>query len=145
MVKLTELKLNKIRKQIPININGEEKLITIYNPIGKKREQILEILDKGNKLSDKGVAADMLYKSILKEFVDIDVDLKSTKGLLKAPTMQLLEINHEIDEILHEIQYEFITGQIRQLNANRIAAMATVSIAKVKQLQEDMDKLNGNV
>ena len=145
MVKLTELKLNKIRKQIPININGEEKLITIYNPIGKKREQILEILDKGNKLSDKEVAADMLYKSILKEFVDIDVDLKSTKGLLKAPTMQLLEINHEIDEILHEIQYEFITGQIRQLNANRIAAMATVSIAKVKQLQEDVDKLNGNV
>lgn len=145
MIKLTELKLNKIRKQIPINIDGEEKLITIYNPIGKKREQILEILDKGNKLSDKGVAADMLYKSILKEFVDIDVDLKSTKGLLKAPTMQLLEINHEIDEILHEIQYEFITGQIRQLNANRIAAMATVSINKVKQLQEDMDKLNGNV
>ena len=145
MIKLTELKLNKIRKQIPINIDGEEKLITIYNPIGKKREQILEILDKGNKLSDKEVAADMLYKSILKEFVDIDVDLKSTKGLLKAPTMQLLEINHEIDEILHEIQYEFITGQIRQLNANRIAAMATVSIAKVKQLQEDMDKLNGNV
>ena len=145
MVKLTELKLNKIRKQIPINIDGEEKLITIYNPIGKKREQILEILDKGNKLSDKEVAADMLYKSILKEFVDIDVDLKSTKGLLKAPTMQLLEINHEIDEILHEIQYEFITGQIRQLNANRIAAMATVSIAKVKQLQEDVDKLNGNV
>ena len=145
MVKLTELKLNKIRKQIPININGEEKLITIYNPIGKKREQILEILDKGNKLSDKGVAADMLYKSILKEFVDIDVDLKSTKGLLKAPTMQLLEINHEIDEILHEIQYEFITGQIRQLNANRIAAMATVSIAKVKQLQEDVEKLNADI
>ena len=145
MVKLTELKLNKIRKQIPININGEEKLITIYNPIGKKREQILEILDKGNKLSDKEVAADMLYKSILKELVDIDVDLKSSKGLLKAPTMQLLELNHEIDEILHEIQYEFITGQIRQLNANRIAAMATVSINKVKQLQEDMDKLNGNV
>lgn len=145
MVKLTELKLNKIRKQIPININGEEKLITIYNPIGKKREQILKLLETGNKLSDKEVAADMLYKSILKEFVDIDVDLKSTKGLLKAPTMQLLEINHEIDEILHEIQYEFITGQIRQLNANRIAAMATVSIAKVKQLQEDMEKLNADI
>ena len=87
----------------------------------------------------------MLYKSILKELVDIDVDLKSSKGLLKAPTMQLLELNNEIDEILHEIQYEFITGQIRQLNANRTAAMATVSINKVKQLQEDMDKLNGNV
>ena len=145
MIKLTDLKLNKIRKQIPINIDGEEKLITIYNPIGKKREQILKLLEAGNKLSDKEVAADMLYKSILKELVDIDVDLKSSKGLLKAPTMQLLELNHEIDEILHEIQYEFITGQIRQLNANRIAAMATVSINKVKQLQEDMDKLNGNV
>ena len=145
MIKLTELKLNKIRKQIPINIDGEEKLITIYNPIGKKREQILKLLETGNKLSDKEVAADMLYKSILKELVDIDVDLKSSKGLLKAPTMQLLELNYEIDEILHEIQYEFITGQIRQLNANRIAAMATVSINKVKQLQEDMDKLNGNV
>ena len=145
MIKLTELKLNKIRKQIPINIDGEEKLITIYNPIGKKREQILKLLETGNKLSDKEVAADMLYKSILKDLVDIDVDLKSSKGLLKAPTMQLLELNYEIDEILHEIQYEFITGQIRQLNANRIAAMATASINKVKQLQEDLDKLNVNV
>ena len=145
MIKLTELKLNKIRKQIPVNVNGEEKFITIYNPIGKKREQIIELLETGNKISDKEVAADMLYKSILKELVDIDIDLKSTKGLLKAPTMQLLELNHEIDEILHEIQYEFITGQIRQLNTNRIAAMATVSINKVKQLKEDVDKLNANV
>ena len=77
MIKLTELKLNKIRKQIPINIDGEEKLITIYNPIGKKREQILKLLETGNKLSDKEVAADMLYKSISTSSFNIDFNLSS--------------------------------------------------------------------
>lgn len=145
MSKLSDLKLNKVRRVIRFEVDGEQKEITVYNPIGKKREQLLKMLETGGKITDKDKAADMLYKSILKELVGVELDLKSTNGLLKAPTLQMLELNHEVSEILHELQYEFITGQIRQLNANRVATMAAISIDKVAQLKEDIDKLNGNV
>ena len=64
----------------------------------------------------------MLYKSILKELVGLDVDVKNTVPLAKAPSIILLQINHEIDEIIYELQYEFISSQMRLLNQAKISA-----------------------
>lgn len=144
--KLSELKLNKVRKVLKYEIDGVEKQITIYNAIGKKRENLLKLFQVGSRIDDKDKAASMMYESVLKELVDIDIDTKGFKSMFKAPSMTLLELNHIIEEILHEIQYEFITGQIRQLNATRLSAVTAISIDKVKQLQEDVERLsNGEV
>ena len=43
-VKLSELKLNKVRKILEYEVDGDKKQITIYNAIGKKRENLLSIL-----------------------------------------------------------------------------------------------------
>ncbi len=145
-VKLSELKLNKVRKVLKYEIDGVEKQITIYNAIGKKRENLLKLFQVGSRIDDKDKAASMMYESVLKELVDIDIDTKGFKSMFKAPSMTLLELNHIIEEILHEIQYEFITGQIRQLNATRLSAVTAISMDKVKQLQEDVERLsNGEV
>lgn len=144
--KLSELKLNKVRKVLKYEIDGVEKQITIYNAIGKKRENLLKLFQVGSRIDDKDKAASMMYESVLKELVDIDIDTKGFKSMFKAPSMTLLELNHIIEEILHEIQYEFITGQIRQLNAARLSAVTAISMDKVKQLQEDVERLsNGEV
>lgn len=144
--KLSELKLNKVRKVLKYEIDGFEKQITIYNAIGKKRENLLKLFQVGSRIDDKDKAASMMYESVLKELVDIDIDTKGFKSMFKAPSMTLLELNHIIEEILHEIQYEFITGQIRQLNATRLSAVTAISMDKVKQLQEDVERLsNGEV
>ena len=144
--KLSELKLNKVRKVLKYEIDGVEKQITIYNAIGKKRENLLKLFQVGSRIDDKDKAASMMYESVLKELVDIDIDTKGFKSMFKAPSMTLLELNHIIEEILHEIQYEFITGQIRQLNATRLSVVTAISMDKVKQLQEDVERLsNGEV
>ena len=144
--KLSELKLNKVRKVLKYEIDGVEKQITIYNAIGKKRENLLKLFQVGSRIDDKDKAASMMYESVLKELVDIDIDTKGFKSMFKAPSMTLLELNHIIEEILHEIQYEFITGQIRQLNATRLSAVTAISMDKVKQLQEDIEELrNANI
>lgn len=144
--KLSELKLNKVRKVLKYEIDGVEKQITIYNAIGKKRENLLKLFQVGSRIDDKDKAASMMYESVLKELVDIDIDTKGFKSMFKAPSMTLLELNHIIEEILHEIQYEFITGQIRQLNATRLSAVTAISMDKVKQLQEDVERFsNGEV
>ena len=145
-VKLSELKLNKVRKVLKYEIDGVEKQITIYNAIGKKRENLLKLFQVGSRIDDKDKAAAMMFESVLKELVEIDIDTKGFKSMFKAPSMTLLELNHIIEEILHEIQYEFITGQIRQLNATRLSAVTAISMDKVKQLQEDVERLsNGEV
>lgn len=138
-VKLSELKLNKIRKVLEYTVNDEKKQITIFNPIGKKRENLLNILKTGSQLTDKNKAADMLYKSILKELVDLDV--RNTLPLAKAPNIILLQINHEIDEIIYELQYEFISSQMRALNQARISAMTALSLKKANEMTEDIEGL----
>lgn len=140
-VKLSELKLNKIRKVLEYTVNDEKKQITIFNPIGKKRENLLNILKTGSQLTDKNKAADMLYKSILKELVDLDVDVRNTLPLAKAPNIILLQINHEIDEIIYELQYEFISSQMRALNQARISAMTALSLKKANEMTEDIEGL----
>ena len=140
-VKLSELKLNKIRKVLEYTVNDEKKQITIFNPIGKKRENLLNILKTGSQLTDKNKASDMLYKSILKELVDLDVDVRNTLPLAKAPNIILLQINHEIDEIIYELQYEFISSQMRALNQARISAMTALSLKKANEMTEDIEGL----
>lgn len=88
----------------------------------------------------------MLYKSILKELVDLDVDVKNTVPLAKAPSIILLQINHEIDEIIYELQYEFISSQMRLLNQAKISAMTALSLKKANEMTEDIESLkNANV
>ena len=144
--KLSELKLSKVRKVLDYEVDGVKKQVVIYNAIGKKRENLLKLFQVGSRIDDKDKAASMMYESVLKELVDIDIDTKGFKSMFKAPSMTLLELNHIIEEILHEIQYEFITGQIRQLNATRLSAVTAISMDKVKQLQEDIEELrNANI
>lgn len=144
--KISELKLDKVRKTLKYEVDGIEKEIVIYNAIGKTREILLKILQTGSQIQDKDKATKMLYESILKELVDVDVDTKGFKSIFKAPNMTMLELNHTIEEILYELQYEFITGQIRRLNATKIATMTAISLEKVKGLQEDIEGLkDGNI
>ena len=139
--KLSELKLNKVRKILEYEVDGNKKQITIYNAIGKKRENLLNMLQAGSKLEDKNKAADMIYKSILKELVDLDIDVKNTIPLSKAPNIILLQINHEIDEIVYELQYEFLSSQMRLLNQAKISAMTSLSLQKIEDMKEDIEEL----
>ena len=139
--KLSELKLNKVRKVLEYEVDGNKKQIIIYNAIGKKRENLLNMLQAGSKLEDKNKAADMIYKSILKELVDLDIDVKNTIPLSKAPNIILLQINHEIDEIVYELQYEFLSSQMRLLNQAKISAMTSLSLQKIEDMKEDIEEL----
>ena len=141
--KLSDLKLQKVRKIIQYEINGEKKIITVFNPIGKKRLQLLEMLSSIDKVDTENVnnVADTLYKSLLKELVDIDVDMKKLTTLDKYPSLALMEINKEIDEIIFELQYEYITGQIRKANQTIIAAMSGVLINKTEKINDLLEDL----
>ena len=142
--KLSDLKLPKVRKVIQCEVNGEQKIITVFNPTGKKRVQLLEMLSSINKVGkdDMGNVADTLYKSLLKELVDIEVDMDKVSILDKYPSLTLMEVNKEIEEIIFELQYEYITGQIRRANNTIISAMSGVLINKTEKINSLLEELN---
>ena len=141
--KISELKLQKVRKVIQYELNGEKRIITIFNPIGKKRLQLLEMLSSIDKVGEENIddVADTLYRTLLKELVDIEVDMKKLTTLDKYPSLALMEINKEIDEIIFELQYEYITGQIRRANQTIISAMSGVLINKTEKINELLEDL----
>lgn len=143
--KLSELKLPKVRCVLEYEVDGNKKQIKIYNAIGKKRENLINILKTGDKLTDKDKVADMLYKSILKELVEIDVDLRSTIGLTKTPSLTLLQLNHEVDEIMCELQCEFIYDQMRMLNQAKISTLTALSLKKMDDMTKEVEKLNADI
>ena len=141
--KLSDLKLQKVRKIIQYEINGEKKIITVFNPIGKKRLQLLEMLSSIDKVGEENIndVADTLYRTLLKELVDIEVDMKKLTTLDKYPSLALMEINKEIDEIIFELQYEYIAGQIRMANQTIISAMSGVLINKTEKINSLLEDL----
>ena len=145
--KLSELKLPKVRKVIQFEVDGVKKNITVFNPVGKKRLQLLEILSSVDMLGENGSKdiADTLYKTLLKELVDIEVDMKKVTTLDKYPSLTLMEMNKEIEEILFELQYEYITNQIRRANNTLITAMSGVLINKTNKLNEILEDLNNSI
>ena len=145
--KLSELKLPKVRKVIQFEVDGIKKNITVFNPVGKKRLQLLEILSSVDMLGENGSKdiVDTLYKTLLKELVDIEVDMKKVTTLDKYPSLTLMEMNKEIEEILFELQYEYITNQIRRANNTIITAMSGALINKTNRLNEILEDLNNSI
>ena len=64
--KLSDLKLKKVRKVINCEVNGEQKIITVFNPVGEKRIKLLEILSSVNEAGEENIndTANILYKTL---------------------------------------------------------------------------------
>ena len=142
--KLSDLKLPKVRKVINCEVNGEQKNITVFNPVGKKRVQLLEMLSSIDKVDDSDInkVADTFYKSLLKELVDVEIDMKNTATLDKYPSLAVMEINKELEEIIFELQYEYVSSQIRRVNHTVISTMSGVLMNKTNKLNELIEDLN---
>ena len=144
--KLSDLKLPKVRKVIQYEVNGEQKIITIFNPVGKKRIQLIEMLSSVDKVKESDVdnVADILYKSLLKELVDIEVDVKNVTTLEKYPSLALMEMNKELEEIMFELQYEYISGQMRRVNSTIVAAMSSNLLNKTNKLNDLIEEFKNS-
>lgn len=141
--KLSDLKLKKVRKVINCEVNGEQKVITVFNPVGKKRIKLLEILSSVNEAGEENIndTANILYKTLLKELVDIEIDVKNASTLDQYPSLTLMEINKEIEEIIFELQYDYVSSQIRRVNHTIITAMSGSLINKTNKLNELIEDL----
>ena len=134
-VKLNELKGDLVRCIIPYKDNdGKEKQIEVYNIEGERRKQVLEKLNEiVDKVNDFGeLALDDYYAEIIMEFTDIELDKTSIIEIMKNPKLEWLILKQEMDSMIYELQYEYMSELIAQ---NRLLMITGME----KQMEKELE------
>ena len=134
-VKLNELKHGTIRCVIPYkDNNGKEKQIEVYSIEGERRKQVLENLnDIVNKVNDYGeLALDDYYAELISEFTDIKLDKTNIVEIIKNPSLPFLILKQELDSMIYELQYEYMSELIAQSRLLMITGME-------KQMEKELE------
>lgn len=134
-VKLNELKHGLIRAIIPYKTNdGKEKQIEVYNIEGERRKQVLEKLNEiADKVNDFGeLALDDYYAEIIMEFTDVELDKTSIIEIMKNPKLEWLILKQELDSMIYELQYEYMSELIAQSRLLMITGLE-------KQMEKELE------
>ena len=134
-VKLNELKGDLVRCVIPYKTNdGKEKQIEVYNIEGERRKQVLEKLNEiVDKVNDFGeLALDDYYAELISEFTDIKLDKTNIVEIIKNPSLPFLILKQELDSMIYELQYEYMSELIAQSRLLTIAGME-------KQMEKELE------
>lgn len=134
-VKLNELKGGLIRCIIPYKTNdGKEKQIEVYNIEGERRKQVLEKLNEmADKVNDFGeLALDDYYAELISEFTDVELDKTNIVEIIKNPSLPFLILKQELDSMIYELQYEYMSELIAQSRLLMITGME-------KQMEKELE------
>lgn len=138
MINIKDLGLKNIRREIDIVINGEERTILIFNPVGEMRTQLLNLFIKENKEGYEAVNnIEEVYITVLRELTNLeieeDIDLNE---LFNRPSYELIEIRQEINNILNEIQLEFWYEQLNKIDKAKELYLLELVMKKANELQD---------
>ena len=140
-VKLNELKGGLIRCIIPYKDNeGKEKQIEVYNIEGERRKQVLEKLNEiADKVNDFGeLALDDYYAELISEFTDVELDKTNIVEIMKNPKMEWLVLQKELNDMIYELQYEYMSELIAQSRLLMITGME-------KQMEKELEVFNKQI
>lgn len=136
-VKVADLKQKEVRKVITVMFEDNKvEQVTVYNPIGEKRQEILAMMNEySNKTTAK--ATQELTKEILKSLTDLKIYKKDDiEDIISNPTGELLMVLKEVNEIKTELEYEFWTQKIMELNQATINILTAKAMEKSRHLHE---------
>lgn len=136
-VKIADLKQKEVRKVIAVMFEDNRvEQVTVYNPIGEKRQEILAMMNEySNKTTTK--ATQELTKEILKSLTDLKIYKKDDiEDIVSNPTGELLMVLKEVNEIKTELEYEFWTQKIMEINQATINILTAKAMEKSRHLYE---------
>lgn len=116
-MKLSDFKLEEVRKEFVVDINGEVEKVTVYNILDEEREEIRnkisEIIKDKNVLEAEEV--EEVYNILFKTCTNIEVD-EETIDTINNPNKDMILILNEVKEILDELYLEVLLNQSQQLS-----------------------------
>lgn len=142
MVKLSEMKLSEIRKEITfIDPNGDKKVIKIYNPNSEDREKLTDII-KENTSEDGHLVLDgnKMLLDIFPILTDIEIDVDDIEAILDKPSRELVLVNSEINTIFNEISMDILIDQRHEYEKLLLLSEQMWGMNMVAYLREKMSK-----
>ena len=150
-MKVSDFKLEKVRKEFVVEINGELEKVTVYNILNEEREEIrlqLEDIIEGKTEHTLDVEdIEDIYNILFPVCTNIEVD-ENIIGALNNPNKDMILVLNEVREILDEIYLEVLLNQSQQLTElekGLILKRNLLKGEKIELLTKDCEKLKKEI
>lgn len=147
-MKLSELKLQEIRKIYYVEIEGNIEEITVYNLFGEERQQLKNMVTKeiGEDTTGKDLM-NLIYEKAFNLATDIEIDDELIDSINKG-NKELMLIAQDIEEIVGEIVMEVLLEKqllIEQMQSLALTKKMLLETEKLDLINRDCEKLEGEI
>ena len=150
-MKTSDFKLEKIRKEFVVEINGEIEKITVYNILNEEREDVRlkleDIIDGKTEHTLDIDDIEEIYNVLFPICTNIEVD-EDIIDVLNNPNKDMILVLNEVREILDEIYLEVLLNQSQQLSELEKGLVLKRNLLKgekIELLADDCKKLEKEV
>ena len=138
-MKLSLLKLNKVRKTFKVVVDDIEEEIVVYNIMDEPRNKIVDKLLNVEEGNEENLGKE-IYETLFKECTNLEIDCDIDE-ILDNPRDVASLIIMELHEILHEIQLETVATKMLQLNDLENRMKAVLLEEKTSRIQEVLEDI----
>ena len=137
-MKLSELRLQEIRKIYHVEIEGNIEEVTVYNLFGEERQQLKDMVTKEMEEDTTGKdLMNLIYEKAFNLATDLELDEDLIESINKGKK-ELMFIAQDVDEIVSEIVIEVMLEK-----QNLLANMTSLTLSKRILLEaEKLEILN---
>lgn len=150
-MKVSDFKLEKVRKEFVVEINGELEKVTVYNILNEEREEIRlqleDIIEGKTEYTLDAEDIEDIYNILFPVCTNIEVD-ENIIGALNNPNKDMILVLNEVREILDEIYLEVLLNQSQQLTElekGLILKRNLLKGEKIELLTKDCEKLKKEI
>ena len=147
-MKLSDLKLQEIRKIYYVEIEGNIEEITVYNLFGEERQQLKNMVTKemGEDTTGKDLM-NLIYEKAFNLATDIEIDDELIDSINKG-NKELMLIAQDVEEIVGEIVMEVLLEKqllIEQMQSLAVTKKMLLEKEKLDLINRDCEKLEGEI
>lgn len=147
-MKLSDLKLQEIRKIYYVEIKGNIEEVTVYNLFGEERQQLKNMVTKemGEDTTGKDLM-NLIYEKAFNLATDIEIDDELIDSINKG-NKELMLIAQDVEEIVGEIVMEVLLEKqllIEQMQSLALTKKMLLETEKLDLINRDCEKLEGEI
>lgn len=142
-MKLSQLKTNEVRTTMEFFIDNKMETVTIMNPLGERREELLRLVlgDNAEGKAQEDAGKD-IYEILFRECTDLEItEEDDIIEILSAPNEITSRIVMELNDIVSELQTEALVTKIMQINAVEKSVLGVALNIKNNKVVNEVEKL----
>nr|WP_312985559.1 hypothetical protein [Clostridioides sp.] len=148
-VSINDLKLEGLRATIDVDRDGETKQIHVFNVLNEDREEFIQtIAEYSEEGYETPEGIEGYYELLFERCVEgLDLDGSITETLAN-PTLEMMELNKVLEEMVTELQCQYqlnIYSQLLQTEMWKMIESTLSAASRIQEMQEELDNRSNEV